>query len=82
MFVWTETARPRGTNARNTAAREAMYRRELEERAALLLRLGNTPAYVKQRLLANVAWDFELAGHADHATEVERIVDGLARRSR
>ena len=40
------------------ARREAMYRSELEERAALLQRLGYAKDKARARLAANLAWDF------------------------
>jgi hypothetical protein len=80
MFVWSETPRSKRAAEHDGKAREAMYRRELEERAALLLRLGRSPAYVKSRLAANVAWDFEMNGRPAHAAEVDKIVDATLRR--
>ena len=40
------------------ARREAMYRSELEDRAALLQRLGYAKDKARARLAANLAWDF------------------------
>jgi hypothetical protein len=77
MFAWTERQPPLPTQK---ASREAMYRRELEDRAALLLRLGHAPAYVKKRLAANVDWDFEVPGKPALAGEVDKLVDGVVRR--
>jgi hypothetical protein len=37
-----------------------MYRKELEERAALYCRLGFPPSRAISRLTANIEWDFEL----------------------
>jgi hypothetical protein len=85
MFVWAEDddahrhARAR-LHESHRRAREAMYRRELEDRAALLLRLGRRPPAIKARLAANVAWDFELHGKPSHAAEVDKIVDAVVRR--
>jgi hypothetical protein len=80
MFVWPESKPARTTVERNTRNREAMYRRELEDRAALLLRLGRKPADIKARLQANVAWDFELHARPSHAADVDKIVDAVVRR--
>ena len=80
MFVWPEVKKPQSVRDRETRAREAMYRRELEYRAGLLHRLGRTPAAIKGRLSANVAWDFELAGKPAHAAEVDKLVDAVVRR--
>jgi hypothetical protein len=86
MFAWDDPKAPkkkphkkqlpRGDNAR----RDAMYRRELEDRAALLYRLGYPEKLAKARLAANVAWDFELHGRPRHAADVERIVNEVYRR--
>ncbi len=61
--------------------RSAMYRRELEDRAALLYRLGYSKPRARARLLANVAWDFEIgAGAAPSAKEVTAVVDAVYKR--
>jgi hypothetical protein len=52
-----------------------MYRNELRERAALLLRLGHSQERVKKRLLANVAWDFEMNGTPRHEQTIDKIVN-------
>lgn len=79
MFVWTEAKRV--SSERDRAAKEAMVRRELEQRAAMLLRLGRSPAFVKERLAANLAWD---EGHAPTSipSDVDKIVDATVRRLR
>jgi hypothetical protein len=79
MFVWSEDRR--GTTEREKAARELMIRREVEERAAMLLRLGRSPSFVKERIAANLAWD---SGHAPKGipSDVDKIVDNLVRRQR
>jgi hypothetical protein len=64
----------------NNQRRDEMYRRELEERAALLFRLGYSAARAKARLAGNVAWDFELHGRPRHAADVDKIVDAVFRR--
>src|SRR5262249_20348910 len=73
MFRWYEAKRP----TRSPEKRAAMYRRELEERAALLFRLGYSQKHTLRRLAANVAWDFELHGRPRHASEIEKIVDSV-----
>jgi hypothetical protein len=79
MFVWTEAKR--SSTERDRAAHEAMMKRDLEERARMLLRLGRSPSFVKERLAANLAWD---AGHAPTKIppEVDKIVDAVSRRLR
>jgi len=62
--------------------RDAMYRREMEERAALLFRLGFPQARARDRLAANVAWDFEIGGgsSAPAKKEIDQVVDAIYRR--
>jgi hypothetical protein len=76
MFDWMTTPKARHNNQR----RDEMYRRELEDRASLLYRLGYPARRTKARLAANVAWDFELHGRPRHAAEVDKIVDAVYRR--
>ena len=78
MFVWTDT--PKKPTERDRAAREAMLHRELEGRAALLLRLGHPVSYVKARLAANVAWDAGHEGKVAVSSDIDKLVDTLARR--
>jgi hypothetical protein len=80
MFVWDETEPQRAVRRAQGARREHMYRREIEERAALLYRLGFTAKQCKSRLQASVAWDFELHGRPKHAGEIDKIVDAVYRR--
>ena len=76
MFDWLTVKRPR----HHKEQRNTMYRRELEERAALLLRLGYSRKHAQSRLRANVAWDFDLHDKPRHATEVDQIVEAVYRR--
>ena len=76
MFDWLIPSPRRNFNQR----RDEMYRRELEERAGLLYRLGYSAVRAKARLRANVAWDFELHGRPRHAAEIDKIVDAVYRR--
>jgi hypothetical protein len=76
MFDWMTTSQRKHNNQR----RDEMYRRELEERASLLFRLGYNAKRAKARLAANVAWDFELHGRPRHAADVDKIVDAVYRR--
>ena len=59
-----------------SARRQAMYRAELAERAALYRRLNFRKEQAKQRLQANVAWDFEVAGSggAPSAKEIDAVI--------
>jgi len=78
MFTWEEKPRPFPLAAERRAQ---MYQQEIEQRAALLMRLGYPSAQVKQRLRARVAWDFELHAKPPHAAEVDKIVDGVFKRN-
>ena len=59
------------------ARREAMYRGELEERAALLQRLGYAKDKARARLAANLAWDFPAGARPLDDAAVDAIVDRL-----
>lgn len=79
MFIWEE--KPKTGFRRAKEQRRAMYRKEIEERAALLLRLGYEARDVKARLHKSVDWDFDLQDVPDHAAEVDRIVDDVFKRN-
>lgn len=79
-FPWLEVKRPATSTPKAAATREEMYRHEIEDRAALLFRLGFTKERAKARLRANVGWDFELHGRPRHAADIDRIVDAVYRR--
>ena len=74
-FDWMEPKRnPEATKAQR-GRREAMYRGELEERAALLQRLGRSRDEARSRLRANVEWDFERGGSPLSPAQIDAIVD-------
>lgn len=79
MFIWEE--KPKTGFRRSTEQRRAMYRKEIEDRAGLLLRLGYKAREVKARLHKSVDWDFDLQDVPDHASEVDRIVDEVYKRN-
>jgi len=76
-FDWMEPRRNPEVAKTERARREAMYRTELEERAALLQRLGHAKAEVRARLAANVGWDFPAGQSPVPATALDSIVDRL-----
>jgi hypothetical protein len=78
MFIWDEKP---SAFKRASERRREMYRRELQERAALLMRLGYQAAAVKTRLSRSVAWDFDLQANPEHAGEVDSIVDDVYKRN-
>ncbi len=79
MFIWEE--KPKTGFKRDVEQRRAMYRKEIEDRAGLLLRLGYKARDVKARLRKSVDWDFDLQDVPDHASEVDRIVDDVYKRN-
>ncbi len=58
-----------------------MYKKELEDRAALLMRLGYDQKHTKARLKKSVAWDFDLFDTPAHAGEVDRVVEAVYKRN-
>jgi hypothetical protein len=74
-FPWYHPAVPPDYARTFPAKSNAMYLSELEQRAALLFRLRYSAAHAKQRLQANVRWDFELHQVPDFIDEIDRLVD-------
>jgi len=65
-----------------SARRQAMYRTELAERAALLHRLNYSRDRTRSRLNENVRWDFEVggAGGAPSAKDIDAVVAAAYRK--
>jgi hypothetical protein len=76
-FDWMEPRRNPEVAKTERTRREAMYRTELEERAALLQRLGHGKAEVRARLGANVGWDFPTGQGPVSTAVLDSIVDRL-----
>jgi hypothetical protein len=76
-FDWMEPRRNADRAKIENTRRETMYRTELEERAALLQRLGYGRDRTRARLAANLAWDFQDGRSPDHAAAVDAIVDKI-----
>jgi hypothetical protein len=74
-FDWMLAKRNPDVARAQRARREAMYRTEIEERAALLGRLGYTKEGARARLAANVRWDFPGPSGPVTAADVDAIVD-------
>jgi hypothetical protein len=74
-FDWMVAKRNPEVARAQRARREAMYRTEIEDRAALLARLGYTKDGARARLQANVRWDFPGPGGPVTAADVDAIVD-------
>jgi hypothetical protein len=76
-FDWMESRRNPERGKVDKAHREAMYRTELEERAALLHRLGYAKDKTRARLAANLAWDFPNGSKPLDGAALDAIVDRL-----
>ena len=74
-FDWMQPHRPIGRAKVDAGRRASMYRAEIEERAALLGRLGHTRDSVRARLAANLAWDFSPARRPLTDAELDAILD-------
>jgi hypothetical protein len=74
-FDWMEPKRNPAYAKTLPEKREAMYRGELAERAALLHRLGHGKGAVRARLAANIKWDFEEGPSPIAGSELDAIVD-------
>jgi hypothetical protein len=82
-FDWMVPKRNPAVARAQTARRADMYRAELEDRAALLSRLGYAKDTARARLRANLRWDFEgreaPLSVADVDTIVERAFGGTSK---
>ena len=76
-FDWMESRRNPERGKIDKTHREAMYRTELEERAALLHRLGYAKDKTRARLAANLAWDFPNGSKPLDGAALDAIVDRL-----
>jgi hypothetical protein len=76
-FDWMEPKRNPAYTKTLAVKREAMYRGELVERAALLHRLGHAKASVRARLAANIGWDFEEAPSPLTGDGLDAILDAI-----
>jgi hypothetical protein len=74
-FDWMEPRRNPEHVKTEKARREAMYRTELEERAALLHRLGHSRDAARARLAANLDWDFPGGSGPVAAGALDGIID-------
>jgi hypothetical protein len=74
-FDWMEPRRNPNRPPLETASRAAMYRAEIEERAALLGRLGHGREMARLRLLGNLDWDFPPAARPLSEKDVDGILD-------
>jgi hypothetical protein len=80
MFAWKPSPLPQQVRERMSESRLVMYRKEIEDRAGLLYRLGYSQKRAKERLRGNVAWDFDLHGRPKHAADIDKIVEIVYRR--
>jgi hypothetical protein len=76
-FDWMDPKRNLQAIRAEKGRRAAMYRTELEERAAMLQRLGYARERVRARLAGNVAWDFERGDSPISSADIDAIVDRI-----
>jgi hypothetical protein len=74
-FDWMQPRRNPNRPPVEAAGRAAMYRAEIEERAALLGRLGHGRDQARVRLLGNLNWDFTPAARPLSDKDVDGILD-------
>jgi hypothetical protein len=74
-FDWMVAKRNPEVARAQKARREAMYRTELEDRAALLHRLGYSKDSARARLQANARWDFAGGDGPITGAEIDAIAD-------
>ncbi|HVY38686.1 MAG TPA: hypothetical protein VHM31_12145 [Polyangia bacterium] len=76
-FDWMQPHRAPARAKIDADRRAGMYRAEIEERAALLARLGHGRDDVRARLAANLSWDFPAARRPLTDADVDGILDRL-----
>jgi hypothetical protein len=76
-FDWMVAKRNPEVARAQKARREAMYRTELEDRAALLHRLGYARDATRGRLQANARWDFDGGAGGVAAAHIDAIVERI-----
>ena len=76
-FEWMQPHRAPARAKIDADRRVGMYRAEIEERAALLVRLGHGRDGVRARLAANLSWDFSAARRPLTDADLDGILDRL-----
>ena len=74
-FDWMQPHRPAARARLDAERRTGMYRAEMEERAALLSRLGHDRESVRARLASNLSWDFPPGRRPLTDADLEGILD-------
>jgi len=74
-FDWMQPHRAPARAKIDAERRAGMYRAEMEERAALLSRLGHHRDAVRARLASNLNWDFPPARRPVSEADLDGIVD-------
>ncbi len=74
-FEWYEVKKVDEVRAQWSARGADAQRREVRERAALLMRMGRSKAEAVSRCKQNIDWQYELRGAASISKEVKRLVD-------
>jgi hypothetical protein len=73
-FTWYHPDIPETFKVAGSKA-SRMYTTELQERAALLMRLGFSMEETTRRLRGYVSWDFELHEAPEHLARVKELVE-------
>ncbi len=74
-FDWMQPHRAPARAKIDADRRAGMYRAEIEERAAMLSRLGHGRESVRARLASNLNWDFPPAKRPLSDADLEGILD-------
>jgi hypothetical protein len=74
-FDWMQPHRAPARARLDAERRAGMYRAEMEERAALLGRLGHSRDSIRARLAANLGWDFAPARRPLSDADLDGILD-------
>ncbi len=73
-FDWLVPFVPPGADAHSAEQAREARRRELRDRAALLMRLGRSQSEVTERLRQNLRWEWEMQPPAPGVDEIADLV--------
>ncbi len=73
-FPWLHASIPDAVTGTFPGKRHAMLRKEVRERAGLLMRLGHSRQEAAARCRANLEWEFELEELPGVVGEIETLV--------
>lgn len=80
-FDWLESKRTDALTKRCRERATEARKREVRDRAALLMRLGRTKKEAVRRCRQNFDWEWEMHAPCPGMSEVEGLVDEVYRRS-